>query len=118
MPLPPLAAIRGDPRGARYPGPDEGIRQMRVVYGISLAVGVVALIGWLGAVAISNNVTGWDRFDPDERLSMTGRRGVAALFGFGMAGLSASYAGWSTLPALAAAAGGVVVGVLLAGSSE
>ena len=91
---------------------------MRVVYGISLAVGAVALLAWLAALAVSTNVAGWEKYDPDIRFTRTGRRTVGAVFGLGMAGLSASYAGWSTVLALGAAIGGAVLGAVLAGSSE
>lgn len=90
---------------------------MRAVYGIALAVGAVGLLVWLAGVALSSNVAGWDRYDPDRRLGTGGRRVVAAVFGFGMAGLSASYAGWPTALAALAAATGATAAAVWAGSS-
>ena len=83
-----------------------------------MPIACLKLLVWLAAVSVSTNVAGWDRYNPDARFGMTGRRVVAAVFGFGMAGLSASYAGWGTALALAGAAGGAILGTLLAGLLE
>jgi len=88
---------------------------MRAVYGLALGLGTVALLAWIAAVAVAASVTGWEKVDPDARFGLTGRRVVAAIFGFGMAGLSASYAGWSTLLATAAALTGAAVAAASAG---
>ncbi len=91
---------------------------MRAVYGIALAVGFVALLVWAIAVYASESVDGWDSFDLDRRYGANGRRTVGAVLGFGMAGLSASYAGWNTPLALAAAVAGAAVAVALAGRTS
>ena len=90
---------------------------MRAVYGIALAAGFVALLVWIVAVFAADSVDSWEGFDLERRYGVNGRRSVAAVLGFGMAGLSASYAGWNTSVALAAAAAGAAVAVALAGSS-
>jgi CHASE2 domain-containing sensor protein len=78
---------------------------VRAVYGISLVVGFLALLGWILAVGFEG------RLDPEERFGLPGRRVVGGLVAFGMGGLSAAYGGWSpTLSFLAAVvASGVVV---------
>ena len=91
---------------------------VRAVYGISLAVGFVALLAWVAAVFASGSVDGWESFDLERRFGVIGRRVVAAVLGFGMAGLSASYAGWNTALAILAALAGAVVAVALAGPTS
>ena len=61
------------------------------VYAIVLAAGVVLLIAWIFATYLGGNVVEWKRFDPEERLGKPGRRVVAGLVGFGMAGMSAEF---------------------------
>ena len=87
---------------------------MRAVFGIALAVGFVGLLGWIAAVAVSESVDGWSGADPDARFGPNGRRVVAAIFGFGMAGLSAAYAGWPMAVATGAALVGGGVAAFLA----
>lgn len=89
---------------------------MRPLYGISLAVGFVALLVWATAVFASGSVEKWEAFDLEKRFGLNGRRLIAGLLGFGMAGLSASYAGWHAGLAAGAALAGVAVGVALAGT--
>lgn len=56
--------------------------------------------------------TAWedkDHLDPERRFGERGRDVVAATLGFGLGGMSASFAGWSTgLAALGAVAGGAL----------
>jgi hypothetical protein len=61
------------------------------VYAIVLAVGVVLLIAWIFATYLGGNVAEWRRFDPEERVGKRGRRLVAGLAGFGLAGMSAEF---------------------------
>lgn len=74
------------------------------VYAVVLVVGIVLLIGWIFAHAFSAN-SSVDRFDPEERFGIPGRRIVAALVGFGMAGMSAEFSprdlGWPVALGLA-----------------
>lgn len=60
------------------------------VYAVVLVVGLVALIGWILAHAAA--VTPGSRVpDPETRFGIPGRRVVAGLVGFAMAGLSAEF---------------------------
>ena len=69
---------------------------MTLIYGI--AVGSAAL----ATIALIAITTG----KPSVEVSPAIRRGLTALLGFGMAGLSASFAGWNSGPAFAAAIAG------------
>jgi len=80
-----------------------------LLFGIPLLVGFLLLIVWLSATAVAATVEGWSDVDPDRRFGRTGRFAMAGLIGFGMAGISALYAGW--IPLLAVAAG--VLGAVL-----
>lgn len=88
---------------------------MRALFGLALAVGAVGLLAWIAASAVAASVSGWEKTDPDIRFGVTGRRAVAAVFGFGMAGLSAAYAGWPMLVASLAALAGAVAAAAIAG---
>ncbi|HUP17364.1 MAG TPA: hypothetical protein VM848_15090 [Acidimicrobiia bacterium] len=61
------------------------------VYAIVLAAGVVLLIAWIFATYLGGNVSDWKRFDPEEGLGKPGRRVIAGLVGFGIAGMSAEF---------------------------
>lgn len=73
------------------------------------------MIVWLSASAVAATVDGWADVDPDRRFGRTGRFAIAGLIGFGMAGISALYAGWTPLLAVAAGVLGAVglIGVSL-----
>jgi len=88
---------------------------MRAVFGFALGFGSVAVLAWIAGVAVAESVEGWGKVNPDLRFGLTGRRVVAAVFGFGMAGLSAAYAGWPMAVATLAAVAGSVVAVAVAG---
>ena len=95
---------------------------MTALFGIPLLIGFFLMVGWIAATAVAATVEGWGRVDPDHRFGRTGRFVVAGLFGFGMAGISALYAGWPHLLAVGAgvlgAAGLVGVSVWLGPESE
>lgn len=60
------------------------------VYAVVLVVGIFGLIGWIFARSFAVNLQKtW--FDPELRWGIPGRRVVAALVGFGMAGMSAEF---------------------------
>ena len=61
------------------------------IYAIVLALSVVLLIAWIFAAYVGANVAAWRRFDPEERFGKPGRRVVAGMVGFGMAGMSAEF---------------------------
>lgn len=70
------------------------------------------MLGWVAAVAVSEMVAGWSHLDPERRFGRRGRLVVAGLAGFGLGGMSASYAGWPLAAAFGAAIGAAVgVGV-------
>ncbi len=77
---------------------------MRSLYGLVLGIGLVSLIAWLVASAGTT-------LDLERRYGARGRAAIGAMIGFGMAGLSAAFAGWRDLAALGAA----LVGSLAAG---
>ncbi len=91
---------------------------MRAVFGFALGFGLIALLGWIAATAVAGSVEGWEKVDPDARFGLTGRRAVAGVFGFGMAGLSAAYAGWPMAVAIIAALAGAIVAGVVAGLSK
>lgn len=86
------------------------------VYAISLVAGAIALIAWIFARSYAVNV-GRSDIDPEVRLGIAGRRVVAGLVGFGMAGMSAEFSplGIPTAGALALALAGGAAAVWWAG---
>lgn len=60
------------------------------VYAVGLAVGLIALVAWILAHSLAAG-SDRERFDPEITFGATGRRAVAALVGFSMAGLSAEF---------------------------
>ena len=91
---------------------------MRAVFAFALGFGFVALLGWIAATAVAESVDGWEKVDPDARFGLTGRRVVAGVLGFGMAGLSAAYAGQPMALATLAAVAGAILGAAIAGLSK
>lgn len=81
---------------------------MNGVYGVAVVVGLVSLLGWIALTAVAANVPGWADRDPERLIGPWGRRAIAAVVGFGMAGLSASFAGWPDAAAVASAVVGAV----------
>jgi hypothetical protein len=49
------------------------------------------LIGWIILRSLAQNLGSPNRIDPEARFGLTGRRVVAAMVGFGMAGMSAEF---------------------------
>lgn len=83
------------------------------IYAIALALGLLALLVWIVGVAVGAWVDGWEFADPERRFGETGRSTTAAVFGFGMGGMSATFAGWnSVLAAAAALVGGAALVVV------
>lgn len=79
------------------------------VYAVSVVVGMVGLLAWVAAVAVADMVDGWAWADPEARFGVRGRVAVAAVIGFGMAGMSSSFGGWPAVAAFGAAVGGAVL---------
>ena len=87
---------------------------MTAVYAIALIVGVLLLLAWVAAVAISETVPGWDYVDPDSRYGRNGRAIVAGLTGFGLGGMSSTFGGWPAFAAVLGAIGGAALVVAAA----
>ncbi len=87
---------------------------MTALFGIPLLAGIVLMLSWIAARAVGGSVEGWERVDPNRRCGRTGRFVLAAVIGFGMAGMSALYAGW---PEILAIAGGIAGAAGLIGVS-
>ena len=86
---------------------------MVTIYSISLALGFVGLLVVILGGALAENLGREDR-DPGRRIGGAGRSVIAALVGFGMAGLSAEFSTFdlewpaALLVAVAGAVGAVV----------
>jgi hypothetical protein len=78
------------------------------LFGIPLLIGLLLMMVWIAATAVAGTVEGWENVDPEHRFGRSGRFVLAGVIGFGMAGISALYAGWPHLLAVGAgAAGGI-----------
>ena len=81
------------------------------VYAVVLVVGLIALVAWILAHALYSD-SDRDRFDPESRFGVPGRRVVAGLVGFSMAGLSAEFSprdlSWPLALAVSRSTGGVL----------
>ncbi|MGI9586199.1 MAG: hypothetical protein ACR2N7_11475 [Acidimicrobiia bacterium] len=88
---------------------------MTILFAVPLAVGIVLMLTWIGATAAASSVDGWGDYDPEARVGPTGRFVVAFLIGFGMAGISALFAGWSDVLSIVA---GLAGGAALIGASR
>ncbi len=60
------------------------------VYAIALVIGLIALVAWILAHTVFAE-SGREHLDPEARFGIPGRRVVAGLVGFAMAGLSAEF---------------------------
>ncbi len=81
---------------------------MTALFGIPLLIGLLLMMVWIAATAVAGTVEGWENVDPEHRFGRSGRFVLAGVMGFGMAGISALYAGWPHLLAVGAgAAGGI-----------
>ena len=80
---------------------------MTALFGIPLFIGILLMVAWIAATAVAATVRGWERVDPELRFGRTGRLVLAGVIGFGMAGISALYAGWSSPLAVGAGLAGI-----------
>lgn len=78
------------------------------VYALALVAGILMLLAWIVGVAVGAWVDGWQFADPERRFGATWRSIVAGIIGFGMAGMSATFADWHAIVALVAALLGAV----------
>ena len=81
------------------------------VYAISTVLGVLGIIGWITAGMAASAVAGKDYLDPEVKFGFAGRAVVAAVAGFGLAGMSASFGGWNAGLAFVAAVAGALLGI-------
>jgi hypothetical protein len=84
---------------------------MVALYAVAVLLGAVSLGSWI-LLGVMAERPGSSVVDPEARFGLRGRSTVAGVLGFGLGGMSASYAGWPELAALGAAAGGAVFAVL------
>ena len=84
------------------------------VYAVALIAGLLMLLGWIVGSALGAWVEGWEFADPENRFGATGRSVVAGSVGFGIAGMSATFAGWHPLVAVVAAVLGAAALVTVA----
>jgi hypothetical protein len=87
---------------------------MTAVYAVSVTIGILGLVFWAGFAVASGSSHSGSRFDPERRFGAPGRAALAGVAGFGMGGMSATFAGWNVATALLAAAAGAAVMALLA----
>jgi hypothetical protein len=73
-----------------------------ILFALPLVVGLFGMLTWVGATAAAGSVEGWDHLDPELRVGAPGRFVLAFLIGFGMAGISALFAGWGNLLSIVA----------------
>jgi len=84
------------------------------VYAIAPFVGVLVLLAWIVGVAVGTWVDGWEGVDPEARFGGVGRSTVAGVAGFGIAGMSASFGGWPSVPAFLGVVAGAAAMVAVA----
>lgn len=87
---------------------------MTPVYALVLVAGFIGLLVWVAMTAVGDTVEGWSRVDPEARFGVKGRFAVAAALGFGLAGMSATFAGWPGVLAFVGAVGGALASVAVA----
>lgn len=81
------------------------------LYAIAVFLGFVGVAGWVLAGTLASNPDSTVQ-DPMARFGERLRTVVTATLGFGLGGMSASYAGWPGLAAIAAALGGAALLVI------
>ncbi len=88
-------------------GQEERGDRLIPVYAILVVLGFLGVLGWIYLGLASSAVDGKAHLDPAARFGVAGRNSVAGVLGFGLGGMSASFAGWAAgLAVLAAVAGG------------
>lgn len=60
------------------------------IYAVVLVLAITALLAWIGTHVLAHGAE-TDRFDPEDRFGLAGRRLVAAAMGFSLAGMSAEF---------------------------
>jgi len=88
--------------------------QLIPVYAVCVVLGFVGALLWVVAGLTSSSVEGKAGLDPEARLGASGRGIVSGVLGFGLGGMSASFAGWGTGLALVGAVGGAGLAIAVA----
>ena len=60
------------------------------IYAVVLVLATIALMTWIATHVLAHGGEG-ERFDPEARLGIPGRRAVAGALGFALAGMSAEF---------------------------
>lgn len=60
------------------------------IYAVVLVLAITVLLAWIGTHVLAQGGER-DRFDPEERFGIPGRRVVAGAMGFSLAGMSAEF---------------------------
>jgi hypothetical protein len=84
------------------------------VYAISVVLGFLGIISWVFLGLTASAVAGKSALDPEEKFGERGRVTVAATLGFGLGGMSASFAGWGTTLSVVGAIAGATLAVVSA----
>ncbi len=84
---------------------------MVALYAIAVLLGALGLTTWI-VVGVMAERPGSAAVDPEVRFGVRGRSIVAGVLGFGLGGMSSSYAGWPVVAVLAAATGGAALAVV------
>ena len=87
---------------------------MIAIYAICIVVGVVGIFTWVTLGLVSSTFPNRAHLEPEARFGDRGRTVIALLSGFGLGGMSASFAGWNDGLAVVGAAVGAVVAALVA----
>ncbi len=87
---------------------------MIAVYAVAIVLGVVGILAWVTMGLAATSMHDMSRLDPEERFGDRGRYIVAAVMGFGMGGMSASFGGWNDVLAVVAAVAGSAAAVAAA----
>lgn len=87
---------------------------MVAVYAVCTILGVVGIVGWIALGMAASAAEDKPHLDPELRFGSTGQYTVAAVAGFGLAGMSASFAGWNAAAAVVGAFAGAALGVMSA----
>lgn len=84
------------------------------VYAIFVVLGFLGVLGWIYLGITASSVDGKEALDPEARYGAVGRYIVAGVLGFGLGGMSASFAGWAAGLAVVGALGGAALMVVAA----
>lgn len=83
------------------------------IYAICIVLGVVAVLAWVILGMTASTVADKENLEPEQRFGEKGQMAITAVLGFGLGGMSASFAGWSTGLALVGAGVGAVGATLI-----